>query len=163
MREDGVWEVPLTRGFVAIVDGEDFPIVAGHSWCYIKAKKARTGYACGSAGLMHRLILGAPAHLECDHIDGDGLNNRRSNLRLATKAENGRNRKVLCIPKASRFKGVWWEKRRNRWKARITVDSKSIDLGSFRVEEDAAIAYDRAAVRYFGEFARLNFAEDSEG
>jgi hypothetical protein len=95
-----------------------------------------------------------------DHINGDIYDNRRSNLRLCTNAENIRNAQKRCIKKAtSKFKGVGFDSNRNRWRATITVDWKTKHLGYFDSEEDAAKAYDIASEKYHGEFGRKNFLE----
>jgi hypothetical protein len=91
-----------------------------------------------------------------DHINGNGLDNRKSNLRICThqqNCENSRKRKKSF----SKYKGVYWSKNAKKWVAQITIDGKSKHLGYFELEEDAAAAYDKAAVKYFGEFACLNF------
>lgn len=100
---------------------------------------------------LHRVILNPGSGFVVDHINGDGFDNTRENLRVCTHAENIRNSKVKC----GRYKGV--RKYGNRWYARIKVNYKEIHIGSFANKEDAAIAYDNAAKKYHGEFARTNF------
>jgi len=104
---------------------------------------------------MHRFLMQPPPGMQIDHINGDGLDNRRCNLRLATNTQNRRNGKAHSDG-TSRFKGVCWDKFRGRWRADITFENRSIHLGRFHSETDAAIAYDAAARDLFGEFARLN-------
>lgn len=105
---------------------------------------------------LHRLISSAGRGQLVDHIDGDGLNNRRSNLRLVTAAENSRNRrKASGIIQSSRYKGVLRSGR--KWLAGITCDGQRFNLGSFTDEREAARAYDAKALAIFGDFARLNF------
>jgi hypothetical protein len=109
--------------------------------------------------MMHRIIAAADDDTCIDHINGDGLDNRRANLRPATRAQNAANRR----PRAggsSRFKGVHWSKADNRWVARIHSGGRDITLGRFLGEYDAARAYNRAAVRVYGEFAYLNPVPD---
>jgi len=93
--------------------------------------------------------------LPCVHINGCGLDNRKANLRPVTHAQNHQNRRKISGT-TSRYKGVSWYKRRNRWHATIQINRKTKDLGYFEKEEDAAHAYDEAAKEAVGEFARLN-------
>ncbi|APM39404.1 HNH endonuclease [Clostridium kluyveri] len=90
-----------------------------------------------------------------DHIDGNGLNNCKSNLRIVTSQQNSFNRRYKVL-KTSKYKGVYWNSQFKRWKARIQVDGKRILIGTFENEEDAARAYSEKALFYFKEFAKLN-------
>jgi hypothetical protein len=105
---------------------------------------------------MHRLILGLTSDdpLEVDHINGDRLDNRRSNLRVANQSQNLANQRKTRG--ASRYKGVDWHERHQLWRARIQKDGKRRLLGWFASEDEAGVAYNEAAVRLFGEYARLN-------
>ncbi|MEA3225847.1 MAG: AP2 domain-containing protein, partial [Planctomycetota bacterium] len=114
----------------------------------------------GKSIKMHREITSAPAHLVVDHIDHDGLNNRRSNLRVCTFAENCRNLRIIRH-KTSKYKGVHWHKRCKKWAAQITANNKRHHLGYFTKEIEAAQAYDRAAPKYHGEFAHLNLPKSA--
>lgn len=142
---------------VVLVDQADVALVKQFSWGLWKIRNRRYAYARagGRAILMHRLITDAPKGMHVDHINGDGTDNRRSNLRICTTKENVRN--SGSRGGTSKFKGVRWMKNVNKWAAGIRVDGKSHHLGVFSIEEDAARAYDAAAAKHFGEFARLNF------
>jgi len=150
--------IPLTRGYVALVDDADYDRVAQHKWCAWSSKAQNSMYAQGKAGtekniLMHRFILGCSGSV--DHADGNGLNNQRYNLRPATRSENGANRPKFC-GKSSQFKGVSWSKNTQKWKAEIRKAGKSTYIGVFREECDAAQAYNLKALELFGEFANYN-------
>jgi len=153
-------EIPLTRGKVALVDDEDYELLNQWKWYAVKSHNCwyaqRTIYqgVNNSYIKMHRLILNTPEGMQSDHINGNGLDNRRENLRVCTNTENCRNQKPQ--KHSSIFKGVTLYKSRNKWVARIKVSRSSINLGIFNSELEAAQAYDKAAEKYFGEFARTN-------
>jgi len=155
--------IPLTQGKFAIVDAEDYNWLSRHKWC--AAKSRDTFYAHrGSKGRlisMHRAIMRAPKGLICDHRNHNGLDNRKSNLRLCTNAQNQYNKspKKDC---SSRYKGVILRKDCKRWRAKIGLKRKRIHLGEFADEIKAALAYDDKATELFGEFAYLNFPERIE-
>lgn len=108
---------------------------------------------------FHRLILSAPDDMHVDHINGDGLDNRRCNLRLVTRSQNLANQRRVRANKSSRFKGVSWSRTHAKWVASICVDNKQTILGRFDDEVVAAVRYNAAAVQSFGEFAFLNEME----
>ncbi len=149
--------IPLSRGRVTIVDDADYEWLVQWKWFWDK------GYACRadvSGGRrrnlrMHRALLGVPDGVFVDHINGDKLDNRRENLRRATKLENRRN--STGFVGTSKYKGVHWASGIRRWCASIAVGPKTHWLGQYSSEDQAALAYDEAARRLFGEFARLNF------
>jgi hypothetical protein len=154
-------EVPLGRGRVALIDEADADLVfrAG-KWCAFV--RPQVTYAQRSVSLgggrstvmrMHNLITGARY---VDHINGDGLDNRRANLRPATHAQNMRNTR-LTSSNTSGFRGVYYRKDRGAWAAQIVVDGRRIYLGRFSDAVEAARAYDEAARLHHGEFATLNF------
>lgn len=146
----GAAHVLVGKSRTALVDVEDFHLIAGHRWTF----NGRYAYAKveGGALLMHRLIIGASTGEIVDHRDGDGLNNRRSNLRICAHKENMRNRSRTCG--SSRFKGVY--RQGDIWRAQIGVDGKRIRLGNFVSETKAAKAYDAAALVHHGDFAKTN-------
>lgn len=153
-------QVELTRGYRAIVDDEDYEAVAQHRW-HVTIKK-RSTYAARNAPRdgggyatqrLHTFLTGWPL---VDHIDGDGLNNQRSNLRQAGASENNQNARKHAAA-YSQYKGVSWCKREGRWFAQIQYQHRRRHLGYHASELDAARAYDVAARELFGEFARPNF------
>jgi hypothetical protein len=150
--------IPLADGFYAYVDAADYEWLSQYNWRIFGG-----GYAArherGKMVFMHREIMKPPKGMVVDHIDGSKANNCRFNLRVCTRQENQRNR-AKTTGGASRFKGVWFEKRKGKWRAMIHLSGKSIFLGYYAQEEEAARAYDRKAVELFGEFARLNFPEE---
>lgn len=164
--------ITLTRGLVAVVDDEDYALVAQFKWFAVKSKEThyaarwlrtstgpRYQHTAGGSRRqlqhMHSFILGTAPGTWSDHRDGNGLNNRRNNLRPATPSQNGANRRKVS-GKSSRFKGVTLLSS-GKWRALITVKGKRKYLGdNFISEELAAAAYDRAASAAFGEFALLN-------
>jgi len=157
-------EIPLHSGDWALIDIEDAPRVLQYSWnrlesgqtmVYARARTHVGGRNCPKI-LMHRLIVGAKPDQDFDHRDGNGLNNRRCNLRPATVSQNLGNMRRVRSDNTSGFKGVTFSRQRNRWHARIQVDGKRMHLGFFSTKESAAKAYDEAAKRLFGEFAALN-------
>ncbi len=154
----------LTQGKVAIVDDEDYGRLSMHKWhvqyipangTYYAMRGVRDGERHKSLG-MHREILDAPEGTCVDHINHDPLDNRRANLRFCTHAGNMRNRVKHC-QSSSRFKGVWLNKPRAKWRAGLKVNGQSVMVGTYGDEIEAAQAYDEAALHYFGEFASLNF------
>lgn len=156
--------IRLTQGKFARVDPADYPALAVHKWS--AARQGRSIYAVRSEAArqlrMHRVIMKAPGHLVCDHIDHDGLNNTRGNLRLCTRAQNARNQRRRTGG-TSRYKGVAWHKRDRKWHARICHRGRCHHLGAFVSEPGAARAYDRAAARLHGTFAHGNFARSGGG
>lgn len=163
-------EIPLSRGRVGMVDDADYGWVSAHKWCVGGAQAAYVMRAVYDHGrhvknvLLHREILGAPAGVPVDHIDGNPLNNQRANLRLCDSIGNARNRRKRggCV---SQFKGVvlaTWPNGRAKWKAQINVAGRTVFVGYFDKEIDAALAYDAAARDRFGAFACVNFAGPGE-
>lgn len=159
--------VPLKPAGYAVIDLSDLPLVSQYKWrltqyksgyiyatCTTKKKgKTRTIY-------MHRLILGLTNGLQGDHEDDNGLNNRRSNLRPATRTQN-QQRQRPHKNGTSRYKGVCRYK--DNWRAQIRVKGRRVWLGDYRSEPEAAIAYDRACIKHFKRFARPNLAGEQNG
>jgi len=160
--EGNVAYVPLTQGHEAIIDAEDVSLVEGYNW-YAR-QDGLTAYAIRNSGLrpnsytvlMHRVITSADCGTMVDHVDGDGLNNRRQNLRFATAQQNQQNQRKTANC-ASKFKGVTFHKPSQKWIARIRISGHLHYIGQFLDEDSAARAYDERAVSVAGEFAHLNF------
>lgn len=150
-------EISLTQGQVALVDDDNYEELIKYNWYAVKYTK---GYGYGAVVninrtlvYMHRMIMNTPLLLEVDHLDGNTLNNQKSNLRNCTHKQN-----MMNISKrygTSIYKGV--HKRKNRWLVQIQVDGRKIYIGSYKSELEAAKAYDNAAINYFNKFARTNF------
>lgn len=153
----------LTKGKFATVDDEDYNFLNQWKWHYQNA-----GYACRAEWigiingiekskciLMHRIILNTPSDKHTDHINGNRLDNRRCNLRICNRKENQRNQ-LKQKNTSSKYKGVYWDKTKNKWFAGIKINRKTKYLGRWKNEEQAAWAYNKAAKKYFGEFAKLN-------
>jgi hypothetical protein len=163
--ESGVVVVPLTKGYKATVSVEDFHLVAGRKWHALEDKRkdgsvravyAAYGVRAGRKNLktirLHRLILGVADGIEVDHVDGNGLNNLRSNLRAATKAQNMFNRRK-CVRNTSGVKGVH-PTPNGKWRAVIRVNGKLRSLGTFAELPAAADAYAKASASMHGAFGR---------
>jgi len=158
-------QISLTQGQFALVDDEDFEELNKVKWCAVKERNtyyaARTMWCKKGKRYftvkMHRVVLNlTDSKILCDHIDKNGLNNQKHNLRPSTNAENQRNRGSMANS-FSKFKGVYWIKKINKWRASITINGKYISIGFFLTEIEAAKAYDEAAKIHHGEFAWLNF------
>jgi len=162
LKDKSVKLIPLTQGRFAIVDADDYDRFSQYKWSCSQDGNNFYAYTFLSEGnkkkrvFMHRLIMNAPKGLIVDHIDGNGLNNRKSNLRLCTKAQNVQNSRPRSNG-SSKYKGVFWNKVNKKWSASIRKGDKRIYLGGFDDEIEAALAYDRKAAELFGKFAYLNF------
>ncbi len=155
-------KIHLSKNYYAIVDDEDFDILNKYKWHLHKRKTvnyARTTITIKFKKYlkiqMHRLILNAPDYLQVDHINHDGLDNRKLNLRLCTPSENSRNQRGKN-GYTNKYKGVYWIPKINKWYSIISNNGKQVFLGAFEKEFDAAKAYNNAALIYHKEFAYLN-------
>jgi hypothetical protein len=154
-----VKQVPLGNSGFALVDDTDYDLLMQFRWRihrdrwneYAK-RHIRLPNGNRSDQFMHNFLLQVKG---IDHIDGNGLNNQRSNLRIATTSQNGANSRPRQSS-TSKYKGVSWYEPTEKWLARITINTKRVYLGYFKTEEEAALAYNRAAIEAFGEFAKLN-------
>ena len=168
--------IHLTRGKISLIDNEDYEKVNQYKW-YASPAPGDTFYAKRKIWIpnnghltkqgkyikngqyksisLHRFIINAPYNKEVDHIDGDGLNNRRNNLRLCNHMENMRNVPVRKTSKSG-LKGVTWCKQTNKWRVVIQDNKKYIHVGRFIEIEDAIKAYNNKAKELFGEFAYQN-------
>jgi len=160
--EGSMSEIPLTQGKVALVDEQDYERVVAMKW---HAALGRGGWYAvhgirhqGRTALlrMHRFVLNCQSGQEVDHINHDGLDNRRCNLRLCTRSQNVANSRKTKNNTSSRFKGVYWDTYYKRWRAQIGHNGQKHYLGSFDSEENAARTYNTKALELFGEFALLN-------
>ena len=153
--------IPLTQDKHALIDAEDWDKIKNRIWC--AAHIGQNWYAITneltSVGYrhigMHRIITGAPAGMDVDHINFDGLDNRKINLRICTRGQNKCNARVPARG-TSRYRGVCWHKKSGKWTASIQFNSKKYSLGYYHSESEAALAYNQAASKYFGDCAYLN-------
>lgn len=153
-------EIPLTKGHVALVDDENYDSIIIFTWRSIPEKHtnyAIKGWSPETHMQMANAVMGQPPKgYTWDHKDRNGLNNQKNNLRLATPQQNAANR-TNTKKSLSSFRGVARYHLHHKWAARVKVDNKLIFLGFFDNKEEAARCYDKAAIKYFGEFANLNF------
>ncbi len=156
----------LKGGLVTVVDAQDAHLLAAYRWygirshglCYVRADIGKNPRRYVH---LHRLVARTTDDQKTDHIDGDGLNNRRANLRSCSQKQNIRNKRKNRAPTSSPYKGVCLIKSTGRWRAYIDYEGKRLHLGVFSTGEAAAASYNAAAIQYFGEFARLNIIPES--
>lgn len=158
--------IPLTKGRYALVDDADYPWLSSFHWCYSSDGYAvnyyRDEYGNNRKRSMHRMLMAAileqfvPAELQVDHINHTRIDNRRENLRLATRSQNQAYKK-LQVNNTSGYKGVIWNK--NRWEVRIRYQGRKLYLGRYDDPIQAAFVYDGAARLLYQEFAGLNFPD----
>lgn len=155
-------EIPLTQGKVAIIDAVDWDLVKDFKWhtqknhlcSYAIANIKRNGKRTTIG--MHQILMGTYSKMHVDHINNDGLDNRRNNLRVCTVSQNRANSKTH-LNNTSGYRGVSFKKNTNRWKSQIRINKKLYDLGEFDLKEDAARVYDIISREWYGEYATLNF------
>lgn len=150
------FEIPLTKGAVALVDAADFEWLSAYKWCvncqgYAVRRLPRS--EGGTIVRMHRVITAAQPGYDVDHIDGNPLNNQRANLRVVPHQQNSWNKRIQRN-NTSGHKGVYWHAKASKWAACITVDERNRHLGLFQDKQDAADAYQAAAASAFGVYAR---------
>lgn len=152
-----VRRLPLGDGQYALIDAADYEALSRYNW------RLQNGYAARrektKTTYMHRQIMQPPKGMMVDHINHNKLDNRQINLRVCTRQQNTQNNGKHARS-SSQFKGVGYSKDRHKWFAKIWFEGQRIWLGYFLDEVDAAHAYDRAAVKYFGRFAHLNFPDE---
>ena len=172
IRIDGnIAHVPLTQGYEAVIDADDVPIAGAFNWYAeidrrsdgsirsvyaVRKRRDESGNEKGER--LHRIIAGATPGFEVDHKDGDGLNNRRTNIRVATNAQNQHNQRI-STRNTSGAKGVTWHRKLSKWQAQIVINKKRKYLGCFQTESEASAAYHAAAVAAFGEWATIGVSE----
>ncbi len=158
-------KIPLTQGKFAIVDPEDFEMLNKFKW--LSHKCGRAYYAFRHVNvpnkqtivLMHRQLISSPPDKSVDHINHNGLDNRKTNLRIVSRMQNQWNMRKRQTKSTSRYKGVHFLKRDKKWCAKMWHNGKHISIGSFGDEESAARAYDAKAKELCGQYACLNFPD----
>jgi len=156
-------KIKLSQNQFALVDDEDFEKLNNRKWSAKFDNHTNKFYAYGHLDkknnyksiLMHRFIMGFPTNKQIDHINKDTLDNRKINLRIVTNAQNQANRwkNKKC---SSKYKGVIYLSKINKWYSRICFAKKSYNIGIFNSEEEAGLAYNKKAKELFGEYACLN-------
>ena len=159
--ESEMLEISLTQKQMALIDDEDFVYISPYKWHVNRSHNKNVFYAASTIRrrdgkqtllLMHRLIMNAKIGEIVDHINHDTLNNQKSNLRICTNSENRKNSNTRC-DSVSGIKGIYWDKRRNKWQSHIKINGKHKHLGFFERQEDAYAVYCEAVKNLHGEFA----------
>jgi hypothetical protein len=150
-----------------LIDQDDLEFVEKNKWYLLKSSTSRTNYLFCRKRIgkivkiqfLHRFLTNCPKGKDVDHINGDGLDNRKSNLRICTRSQNKMNTNKITKKCTSIFKGVSFaatEKRKRKWRASITINGKSKTIGRFLTENEAALAYNKQAIVHFGKYANIN-------
>ncbi|MBN2019437.1 MAG: hypothetical protein JW749_04360 [Sedimentisphaerales bacterium] len=164
--------LPLNKGLFALVSPEDYDRLAAfkwfaekrnNTWYAVRQTRSKTNPKKQCRVRMHREVLNPPDDLFVDHQNHNGLDNRRSILRIVTLLQNGFNKRKTTALSSSRFKGVCWSKREGKWRAQGRRNGRQFLIGYFDNEEDAARAYDAWAKTAFGQYASLNFPPPKKG
>lgn len=152
-------EIQLNKGIISIIDDEDFEYLNQWKWYLLKSHTnyyaIRTSKPENKLIQLHRVVIKAKEGEFVDHINGNKLDNRKINLRICTKAQNSQNRKMSKFNKSG-FNGVSWCIKNKKWVSQISCENKKIHIGYYIDPKDAARAYNQAAQKYHGEFAKLN-------
>lgn len=155
-------KIETCNGKIILVDDKDFKRVSRYTW-YATCQRGRKWYAI-RVTYLHRFILGESKIIgkQVDHINGNGLDVRRKNLRPATRSQNMMNTPKMNMKTSSKFKGVCWNKKKGKWQSGIKTNGVNIVIGIFEDEIEAAKAYDKRAKMLFGDYAFLNFKENKK-
>lgn len=154
-------KIPLTQGRFALVDDDDYEYLMQWKWRYNDGYAVRSYRISGKCKvmMMHRQILNPPLGVYTDHINLDGLDNRKCNLRECDSSQNMANQQ-LPSTNTTGYKGICWDKQYQKWRAVLGYKNKKVNIGRYDTKEEAARAYDLYAKAFFGEYARLNFSDD---
>lgn len=152
-------KILLTKGYDTFVDDINFQIINRYTWHAVERQHLiyAEGYVHGKVIFLHNFIMNPPRYYIVDHKDNNGLNNQEVNLRICRFTDNNRNRRKFG--NSSQYKGVYFDRQYNKWKASIKLEGKVVCIGRFDSEIEAAKAYDMVAIRFFKEFTKINFPE----
>jgi hypothetical protein len=145
------------KGFMFYFDKEDYDKIKDYCWYMLDSNEYVTTTKGNKKLKLHSFIMNILDQTPIDHKNHDVFDNRKENLRICTPSQNEQNKKIQ--KHTSRYKGVFFDKYHKKWKAQIEINGKHIFIGYFNIEEDAALAYNNAAIKYFKEFAYLNIIE----